>query len=308
MVNVFLFLMPIFVSFIIKKRKMDKKIVIITGTNSGFGWLATHSLAALGHQVYATMRDTKGKNLEKAEALSALENVHVLDVTLTDDESVKEAVDQVYRKEGRVDVLVNNAGVSINGFTESLTTADAQAMFDVNFFAPWRLIKQVLPLMRKQSEGQIINITSGFGRLSFPFAAMYGASKFALEGLSEGLHYELKSLGIDVAIVEPGAFPTEMAQKNNPGADASVSEGYKAIADVPGKMVAAIGELMHAKKPNPQDVADAIVKLIGLEKGKRPLRTVVDPITGEFIHAANLAVEVQYAKGLSMFGMGELLD
>ncbi|SIQ94012.1 SDR family NAD(P)-dependent oxidoreductase [Chryseobacterium indoltheticum] len=192
---------------------MSKKVVLITGTNSGFGWLTAHSVAALGHQVYATMRDTVGKNAEKAQALSAVENVTVLDVTITDDDSVNQAIQTIITKEGAIDILVNNAGFSMNGVAESFTTADVQAMFDVNVFAPWRFIKQVLPVMRKQEDGLIINVTSGFGRVSFPFATVYAASKFGLEGLSEGLHYEVKRLGIDVAIVEPGAFPTEMSLK-----------------------------------------------------------------------------------------------
>ena len=286
---------------------MSKKIVLITGTNSGFGWLTAHSVAALGHQVYATMRDTKGKNAEKAEALSAVENVTVLDVTLTDDESVRQAVDVIIAKEGTIDVLVNNAGVSMNGVAESFTTADVQAIFDVNVFAPWRFIKQVLPAMRKQKDGLIINVTSGFGRVSFPFATIYAGSKFGLEGISEGLHYEVKRLGVDVAILEPGAFPTEMQQKTKYASDQSVFEGYGAIADLPNKMIAAVGGLMQTKNPNPQDVADAIVKLIGTEKGKRPLRTVVDPLTGEFIEAANNAVAEHFGEGLKIFGMGELL-
>lgn len=286
---------------------MSKKIVLITGTNSGFGWLAAKSVAALGHQVYATMRDTQGKNAEKAQALSAVSNVTVLDVTLTDDESVRQAVETVVAQEGAIDVLVNNAGFSMHGVAESFTTADVQAMFDVNVFAPWRFIKQVLPAMRKQQEGLIINVTSGFGRVSFPFATVYAASKFGLEGLSEGLHYEVKRLGIDVAILEPGAFPTEMAQKTNFASDQSVFEGYGVIAEIPNKMMAAVGGLIQTHNTDPQDVAEAIVKLISMEKGKRPLRTVVDPITGEYIEAANQAVAEQFGKGLALFGMGELL-
>lgn len=286
---------------------MSKKIVLITGTNSGFGWLTVHSVAALGHQVYATMRDTKGKNAEKAATLSAIANVTVLDVALTDDDSVKQAIETVIAEEGTIDVLVNNAGFSMNGVAEGFTTADVQTVFDINVFAPWRLMKQVLPAMRKQGEGLIINVTSGFGRFSFPFATVYSASKFALEGLSEGLHYEVRPFGVDVAILEPGAFPTEMAQKTNYSSEASVFESYGAIADVPTKMMAAIGGLIQTHNPDPQDVADAIVKLIATEKGKRPLRTVVDPITGEFIEATNQAIEAQYSKGLTLFGMGELL-
>jgi len=286
---------------------MSKKIVLITGTNSGFGWLTAHSVAALGHRVYATMRDTQGRNADKAAALAAVDNITVLDVALTDDESVKQAVENILGKEGTIDVLVNNAGYSMTGVAESFTTADVHTTFDINVYAPWRMIKQVLPAMRKQADGLIINITSGFGRVSFPFATIYAASKFALEGISEGLHYEVKSLGIDVAIVEPGAFPTEMQQKNNPASDQAVFEGYSAIAGIPGKMVAALTKEMQAKHPNPQDVADAIVKLIVASKGTRPLRTVVDPITGQYIDAANQAVAEQFAKGLTVFGMGELL-
>ncbi|MDH6250347.1 NAD(P)-dependent dehydrogenase (short-subunit alcohol dehydrogenase family) [Chryseobacterium sp. H1D6B] len=286
---------------------MSKKIVLITGTNSGFGWLAAHSVAVLGHKVYATMRDTEGKNADKAQALSAVENVTVLDVTLTDDRSVEQAVKTIISKEGSIDVLVNNAGFSMHGVAESFTTGDVRAMFDVNVFAPWRFIKQVLPAMRKQQEGLIINVTSGFGRISFPFATVYAASKFGLEGLSEGLHYEVKRLGIDVAILEPGAFPTEMSQKTVYASEQSVFEGYGAIAEIPDKMMAAVGELIQTHKTNPQDVADAIIKLIDTEKGKRPLRTVVDPITGKYIDTINKAVAVQFGKGLTMFGMGELL-
>ncbi|WDF66791.1 SDR family oxidoreductase [Sphingobacterium oryzagri] len=287
---------------------MNSKIVLITGTNSGFGWLTVHSVAAMGHRVYAAMRDTKGKNAEKASALSKLDNVTVLDVAISQDESVKQAVDQVIAAEGRIDVIVNNAGFSINGVAESFTTTDVQSLFDINVIAPWRLIKQVLPTMRQQQDGLIINVTSGFGRFSFPFAVMYGASKFGLEGLSEGLHYELKPLGIDVAIVEPGAFPTEMQQKHNLASDLSVLEGYQAIAAIPNNMFAALGQLMQEVKPDPQDVANAIVQLIESEQGKRPLRTVVDPITGKFVEETNRAVAAQYAQGLQLFGMGELLD
>lgn len=161
--------------------------------------------------------------------------------------------------------------------------------------------------MRKQQEGLIINVTSGFGRVSFPFATVYSASKFGLEGLSEGLHYEVKRLGIDVAILEPGAFPTEMSQKTNFASDQSVFEGYSAIAEIPNKMMAAVGGLIQTHNTNPQDVADAIVKLINTEKGERPLRTVVDPITGEYIEAANQAIAEQFEQGITLFGMGELL-
>lgn len=286
---------------------MSKKVVLITGTNSGFGWLTANSVAALGHKVYATMRDTEGKNADKAKALAQVENVTVLDVSLTDETSVKKAIDTIIAKEGTIDVLVNNAGAAMFGVAESSTTDDVQRMFDVNVFAPWRLVKLALPFMRKQSEGLIINVSSGYGRFSSPFSVVYSASKFALEGLSEGLHYELRPLGVDVAIIQPGAFPTEMSQKIQVGSDASVVDGYKAIAGVPNKFFAAIGQIFETVKPDPQDVADAVVNLIDLPKGQRPLRTVVDPATGEIVDTANNAVKVEYEKVLTAFGLEELL-
>jgi NAD(P)-dependent dehydrogenase (short-subunit alcohol dehydrogenase family) len=286
---------------------MSKKIILITGTNSGFGWLTANSLASLGHKVYATMRDTQGKNADKAEALSKVENLHVLDVNLTDEKSVKNVVESIIAKEGKIDVLVNNAGFSRNGVAESFTTADLQEMLDINLIAPWSLIKAVLPTMRKQAEGLIINVTSGFGRFGFPFSTMYSSSKFAFEGLSEGLHYEVRPLGVDVAIVQPGAFPTEMSQKLVFGSDASVNTGYAAISDFPNRMGGAVGGMFETLKPNPQDVANEIVGLINLPHGKRPLRTVVDPFTGTFVKAANDAVKAEYEKGIAAFGMKDLL-
>lgn len=287
---------------------MSKKVVLITGTNSGFGWLTANSVAALGHKVYATMRDTQGKNADKANALSQVANITVLDVTLTDETSVKHAFDTVIAKEGTIDVLVNNAGVALFGVAESATTADVQRVFDVNVIAPWRLMKLALPFMRKQSEGLIINVSSGWGRFSPPFSAVYGASKFALEGLSEGLHYEVRPLAVDVAIIQPGAFPTEMSQKIQAGSDTSVVDDYKLIAEVPEKMFNALSQMFETVKPDPQNIADAVVKLINLPKGQRPLRTVVDPSTGEIVKTANEAVQVEYDRVLTAFGMKDLLS
>jgi len=286
---------------------MSKKVVLITGTNSGFGWLAANTVAALGHKVYATMRDIQGKNADQANALAQVENITVLDVSLTDEASVQNAMDTIIAAEGTIDILVNNAGVSMFGVAESATPADVQRMFDVNVIAPWRLMKLALPFMRKQSEGLIINVSSGWGRFAAPFTVVYGASKFALEGLSEGLHYELRLLGVDVAIIQPGAFPTEMSQKIQTGSDTSVAEGYEVIAGVPNKLFAAIGQMFETVKPDPQDIADEVVNLINLPKGQRPLRTVVDPSTGEITKRANEAVKNEYANVLKAFGMQDLL-
>jgi len=287
---------------------MEKKIILITGTNSGFGWLAANSSADLGHKVYATMRDTNGRNADKAKALAQHANIEVLDVELTNSKSVNDAITSVIKKEGRIDVMVNNAGIYATGIAETFTEEDLSKIIDVNVKGYWRTIKAVLPQMRKQGEGLIINVSSVGGRFSFPFQTVYSGAKFAVEGLTEGLHYEVRPLGVDVAIVEPGPFPTDIFGKIVNGSDMAVIAEYGDLAKIPEQIGAGIGQLFETLKPNPQLVADAIVTLINMPKGKRPLRTVVDPATGSFSEIANKEVKEQYDKFLTAFGMQEMLN
>ena len=286
---------------------MKKKIVLITGTNSGFGWLAAHSCAALGHKVYASMRDTKGRNAAKAAALGQQENIVVIDVDVTNGGSVKDAVTTLLKKEGRIDVVVNNAGVYATGIAETFTDDELGKVMDVNVRGPWRIIKAVLPTMRRQREGLIINISSVAGRFSFPFQMAYNTAKFALEGLTEGLHYEVRPLGVDVVMIQPGAFPTEVWGKVFHGSDTAVITEYGDLANIPEQIGAGIGQMFEAMKPNPQFVADAIVGLIDMPGGKRPLRTVVDAATGKFSEIANQHVKEQYDNFLTAFGMQAML-
>ena len=286
---------------------MKKKIIFITGTNSGFGWLAAHSCAALGHKVYATMRDTKGRNAATAAALGQQENIEVVDVDVTNGGSVSDAVTTLLKKEGRIDVVVNNAGVYATAIAETFTDDELARVMDVNVRGPWRIIKAVLPTMRRQREGLIINISSVAGRFSFPFQMAYNTAKFALEGLTEGLHYEVRPLGVDVVMIQPGAFPTEVWGKVFHGSDASVITEYGDLANIPEQIGAGIGQMFEAMKPNPQLVADAIAGLIEMPAGKRPLRTVVDPATGKFSEIANNHVKEQYDNFLTAFGMQAML-
>jgi NAD(P)-dependent dehydrogenase (short-subunit alcohol dehydrogenase family) len=282
---------------------MERKVILITGTNSGFGWLAANSCAAAGHNVYATMREIKGRNAEKAKTLAQQSNIEVLDVEVTNGKSVTDAVATIIEKEGRIDVLVNNAGVVTVGIAESYTDDDLEKVMDVNVKGPWRLIRATLPQMRKQGEGLIINISSAVGRFPVPFQLVYNSTKFAVEGLTETLHHEVKSLGVDVVMIQPGAFPTEIFGKIMTGSDASVIPGYGDLAKIPEQMGIGIGQMFEALKPNPQLVADAIVKLINTPSGQRPLRTVVDPVTGTIIETANEQVKEQYGYFLSAYGM-----
>jgi NAD(P)-dependent dehydrogenase (short-subunit alcohol dehydrogenase family) len=287
---------------------MEKKVILITGTNSGFGWLAANSCAALGHKVYATMRDTKGRNAEKAKALVQQANIEVLDVDITNGKSVTDAVATIIKKEGRIDVVINNAGIYATGIAETFTEEDVEKVLDVNTMGPWRVIRAALPQMRRQGEGLIINISSVAGRFAFPFQTPYDVSKFAVEGLTEGMHYEVRPLGVDVVMIQPGAFPTDIFGKIVTGSDATVIAGYGDLAKVPEQIGAGIGQMFEALKPNPQLVADAIVKLINTPNGERPLRTVVDPATGNFSEIANKHVKEQYENFLTAFGMQEMLS
>jgi NAD(P)-dependent dehydrogenase (short-subunit alcohol dehydrogenase family) len=287
---------------------MKKKVILITGTNSGFGWLTAKSCAGLGHKVYATMRNTNGRNADKARVLAQQENIEVIDVDVTNGQSVSEAVATIIKKEGRIDVLVNNAGIYATGIAETFTEDDVDKVMDVDVKGPWRTIRAALPHMRKQGEGLIINISSVAGLFSFPFQTVYNTAKFAVEGLTEGLHYEVRPLGVDVVMIQPGAFPTDVWGKIVKGSDVAVIAGYGDLAKVPEQIGAGIGQMFEAMKPNPQLVADAIVKLINTPGGKRPLRTVVDPATGNFSEIANGHVKEQYDNFLTAFGMQTMLN
>ncbi len=162
--------------------------------------------------------------------------------------------------------------------------------------------------MRKQGEGLIINISSVAGRFSPPFMTVYNSAKFAVEGLTEGLHYEVRPLGVDVVMIQPGAFPTDIFGKTVTGSDTTVIAGYGDLANVPEQIGAGIEHMFETMKPNPQLVADAIVKLINTPNGNRPLRTVIDPATGNFSEVANKHVKEQYDNFLTAFGMEALLS
>lgn len=288
---------------------MEKKVIMITGTNSGFGYLTAKGAAERGYQVYATMRETNGRNKEKADELSAIPNISVLEVDVTNKDQVNTAVNKVIENEGGIDVLVNNAGYFGGGLAEAYTEEDLERMFDVNLKGTWRNTKAVLPHMRRKGAGLIVNISSSLGRFSAPFMTVYNSTKFAVEGLTEGLHYEVRPLGVDAVIVQPGAFPTEIFSKTAFGADQeAISPEYGELANVPNQINEGMGQMFETAKPDPQMVPDAIFKLIEMPQGQRPLRTVVDKMTGAFTEDANGKVKEDYDKFLTAFGMEAMLN
>ena len=180
-----------------------KKVVIITGASRGFGELIAKKFQKEYFQVIATMR-----NINSSPSLKKLENLDIkkLDVTVKSD--IKNVVDYTVDKYGRIDILINNAGYGAFGFLEEASNEEIRNQFNVNYFGLIDCIKGVLPQMRKQKDGVIVNISSIAGRFGLPFTSLYNSSKFAVEGLTECLHYELSLFGIDIKTVAPGSFRT----------------------------------------------------------------------------------------------------
>jgi len=269
-----------------------KANVIITGTSSGFGKLTALTLARKGYKVWATMRNPEGKNFEKKEALlknAKSENLSiiVIEMDVTSDESVNNAVNTIIKEDGKIDNLINNAGVMYVGITEAYSLKQAKAQFDTNFFGILRTIKAVAPYMRKAKKGFIVNVTSLAGRLNFPYFGIYCASKSAVESYSESLGYELAPFGVEVSIVEPGPFNTGLLYSGPKEADTDVLSAYGDHKDVPGMILKNFEGFFNEDNfnyTNPQIVADDISNLVETKRGKRPKRVVsgIDYNTKEF--------------------------
>lgn len=256
------------------------KTILITGASTGFGRDTAETLARAGHAVFASMRDPQTKNRNHAEALRK-QGIEVIELDVSSDESVERAVKAVLARAGRIDVLINNAGIASAGITEAFTPEQAKLIFNTNVVGLLRTIRSVLPAMRKQRDGLIINVGSIVGRVTFPFFGIYGASKFAVEALTDSLRYEVSQLGIDVALVQPSAYPTPLYSKVQQPADAARASAYGAVGNIPGAMFKHfMATFEAADAPNPHDVAEVIAKLVGQPKGKRALRTVVGTAFG----------------------------
>jgi NAD(P)-dependent dehydrogenase (short-subunit alcohol dehydrogenase family) len=191
-----------------QSQEQTKKVAVVTGSSSGIGFETSLLLARNGYYVYATMRNLnksqKVKDIAKQDNLP----LEVLQLDVNDDISVKDAFAKIVDDKQRVDVLVNNAGYDVMGPVEELSLDDFKSQFETNFFGLIRVTKEVLPIMRSQNRGTIINVSSIGGRIGFPLNSAYQSSKFALEGLSESMRYELEGFGINIILVEPGVIKT----------------------------------------------------------------------------------------------------
>jgi NAD(P)-dependent dehydrogenase (short-subunit alcohol dehydrogenase family) len=258
----------------------NTSVILVTGSTTGFGRLTVETLARQGYRVFAGIRESTGKNAPARQELQALaENaqlaLQIIDLDVTDDMSVTRAIEDVVQTAGRLDVVVNNAGVSYTGPIEAFTLEQVQQQFDTNLFGVIRVNRVALPQMRAQGSGLLLQVGSVLGRVALPFVGLYGASKFALEGLTEAYRYELASLGIDAAIVEPTTYPTHLVVNNHSPADRERVAPYAAVMNT---IVPRLGATVaNATPPDPQEVANTIAALIALPAGERPLRTIVTP-------------------------------
>jgi NAD(P)-dependent dehydrogenase (short-subunit alcohol dehydrogenase family) len=243
---------------------------VITGTSSGFGYDTARALAAAGLQVYGTMRDVAGRNAEPARALTAL-GITIVELDVTDQASVDRAAAQILSAAGHVDVLVNNAGTAHFGTAEAFTPQSFERQFATNVTGPFRITRAFLPGMRENRSGLVVFVSSTVGRLVIPFAGVYTASKWALEALAESLSYELRPFDVDVAIVEPGAYATNILNAVIGPDDADRLASYGDVA----KTVDRIGAVLASRFGKDGEVAEAIAQLVAAPAGTRPLRTPV---------------------------------
>lgn len=227
------------------------QVVLITGASRGIGLATAELLAQEGYTVYAGVRDTSIK----------VDNCHILHLDVTDQQSIDLAVKTIIDNEGRLDVLVNNAGIMVYGSVENVTIEEAQKIFDVNFFGVMRTTHAVLPVMRDQKKGRIIQISSRSGFRPLPSISVYAASKFALEGLSETMAATLKPWNIAISLVEPGAVSTDLDYLSPYGSKLpSSADPYYAIFEQAG--------LLDPDSPiaeTPQEIASLVQHIIETE-------------------------------------------
>lgn len=294
----------------------ESKVTLITGTNSGFGYLTSLTLARQGHTVFAAMRDSQERNAAAAAELVGIAETEslalkVVDIDVTSTSSVEQGVSQVVEQVERVDVLINNAGIFYPALLETQTVEQVLAIFETDAFGSLRMNRAVLPAMRRQGTGLVVQVTSGFGRIVAPFQGAYVGAKFAAEAMAEVSRYELSQYGVDVVIVEPGAYPTRFQENGR----RYYEEYLAALTPEDAERLSEYGEfgafaenfLRTPDGPDPQQVADAISVLIQTPAGERPLRTTVGADT-EALRQLNAATDQIQTYVLEGIGLGDTLS
>ena len=265
-----------------------ENVALVTGCSSGIGLETAISLAREGHFTYATMRNMKKSgDLDKIVHDEDLP-IKILELDVDDEESVDNTIAKIMEEKGRIDTLVNNAGWGMWGTVEDVSIEEFKQQFETNFFSIIRMIQKVAPIMRKQKSGNIVNVSSVAGRIGFPVSPAYISSKFALEGLSECLRFELGPFGINVIIIEPGVIKTnffdsmKMAKKSN--SDSVYNE-------ITSKVVSGV-KMMAEMGTEPKEVANTIIKSINAEN---PLpRYIVGNDAMMFLEAKKMKTDIEF--------------
>lgn len=251
-----------------------KKVIMVTGASSGIGKATAKQLIKEGHIVYGVAR-----RIEKMQDLTELGGYSIA-MDITNEEQIQAAVEQIINEQGRIDVLVNNAGYAEYGPVEQVSMDDARRQFEVNIFGLASLTQKVIPFMRQRKSGTIINVSSVGGKIYTPFGAWYHATKHALEGWSDSLRLEMKPFGVDVVIVQPGAIKTEFGDvMYQPMMDRAMGSAYEktavALADAtmgayerpgaashPDVIAEVISEAIEARRPKTRYVAGKMAKMV----------------------------------------------
>jgi short-subunit dehydrogenase len=247
-----------------------KKLAVVTGSSTGIGYETAVLLARSGYQTYATMRDTKKS--ERLTEIAKSENLPLIiaQLDVNNDKSVKDAIDKILSEQERIDVIVNNAGYGLFSPIEELSLDQIKEQFETNFFGAIRVIHAVIPTMRKQRAGTIVNVSSLVGRVGLPLSSAYVATKFALEGLTESVRYELSQFGIKVILIEPGVIKTNFIENLK---TSTVSESKSNYADLNESISKRFETMMANSSTSPKVVAETILNAVTSEDPK--LRYIV---------------------------------
>lgn len=282
--------------------------ILVTGASSGFGRDTAETLAAAGHNVFAGVRDIADRNRVVADALRAKGAVPI-EIDVTSDASVNTAIATLLVKSGgKLDAVINNAGVAAAGVSESFTPGQLREIFEVNLFGVHRVTRAILPTLRAQGDGLIVNVGSIVGRITFPFFGLYGASKHAIEALTDSYRYELSQLGVDVVLIQPSAYPTNIYATMKQSEDGRRAAEYGELGAIPVAMFENFKKMFaSANAPNPYDVAEAVAKLIVTPKGQRPARVVVgQPFGADAINDAVAPIQRQVVDGMGLGALAAL--
>jgi len=243
-------------------KDKEEKVAVVTGSSSGIGFDTSLLLAKNGFRTFATVR-----NLDKANALRIISDkgelpIHVVELDVSSDKSVNVAINKINDESKRIDVLVNNAGYSLIGALEDLSMDEIKAQFETNLFGTIRVMKAVLPIMRKQKGGTIVNVSSMAGRVGFPLFPVYSGTKFALEGVTESIRLETDTLGIKIVLVEPGTIRNNFASNAIIGQKAAEpSSPYASLMETLQKATA---RFIDQGTP-PEEVAKVILKAVTID-------------------------------------------